>query len=260
MLRGLYVAHTGLRNEQNRMDILTNNLANATTVGFKKEGSTSQAFSDVLAVKIKDASVGLGNVNTIGSNRLGVKIGENYTDYSQGSFRVTNNTYDLALSGDGFFAIEYTNSAGETSTKYTRAGDFTLTRDGFLVNNDGAYVLNENNQRIQLSTLVDTSIDEQGRIFQNDALVTRIQVADFEDYNYLKKSGETFFEPVEGATLKNGSAKVVQGALEMSNIQVVNEMVNLISITRAYETNQKIMQTYDESLGITVGQLGKLQS
>lgn len=259
MLRGLYVAHTGLRNEQNRMDILTNNLANASTVGFKKEGSTSQAFSDVLAVKLKDASVGVGNVQVIGGNHLGVKIGENYTDYSQGSFRITDNTYDLALSGDGFFALEFTDSEGNTTTKYTRAGDFTLTKEGYLVNNDGAYVLDENSQRIQLSTLVDTRIDEEGKIYQNDALVATIQVADFDDYDYLKKYGETFYEPVEGASMKTGNAKVVQGTLEMSNIQVVNEMVNLISITRAYESNQKIMQTYDESLGITVGQLGKLQ-
>ena len=173
---------------------------------------------------------------------------------------MTGNTYDLALSGEGFFALEMTNSQGETSTKYTRAGDFTLNTDGYLVNNDGAYVLDNNNQRIQMDTLVDTRIDEKGNIFQRDSLVATLQIADFENYDYLHKYGETAFEPVEGATLKEGTAKVVQGSLEMSNIQVVNEMVNLISITRAYETNQKIMQTYDESLGITVGQLGKLNS
>ena len=92
MLKGLYTAYTGLINEQNRMDILTNNLANASTVGFKKEGSTSQSFDDILTVKIKDASVGVQNVQRTGINNPGVKIGENYTDYSQGSFRVTGNT------------------------------------------------------------------------------------------------------------------------------------------------------------------------
>ena len=89
-------------NEQNRMDIMTNNLANASTVGYKKEGSTSQSFDDVLTVKIKDQSVGMRNVQRLGVKNPGVKIGENYTDYSQGSFRITGNTYDLALSGDGF--------------------------------------------------------------------------------------------------------------------------------------------------------------
>ena len=83
MLKGLYTAHTGLRNEQNRMDILTNNLANASTVGFKKEGSTSQAFSDMLAYKIKDVQNNMSTSRRIGTNNPGVKIGENYTDYSQ---------------------------------------------------------------------------------------------------------------------------------------------------------------------------------
>ena len=105
MLKGLYVAYTGMINEQNRMDILTNNLANASTVGYKKEGSTSQSFDDILTVKIRDASVGKGIIQPIGRNNPGVKIGENYTDYTQGSFRVTGNTYDLALAGEGFFAI-----------------------------------------------------------------------------------------------------------------------------------------------------------
>lgn len=258
MLRGLYTAHTGLRNEQNRMDIMTNNLANASTVGFKKEGSTSQAFDSVLAYKLKDASVGLGTVQNIGHNNLGVKIGENYTDYTQGSFRITNNTFDLALSGEGFFALEFTNKAGETSTKYTRAGNFTLTSDGYLVNNDGDYVLDENSQRIQLDPLHDADITSDGRISQNGNVVATLQVVDFEDYDYLKRYGETYFEPVEGAQIINSAAEVNSGMLEMANVQVVSEMVNMISITRQYESNQKIMQTYDRSLEIAVNQLGKI--
>ena len=259
MLKGLYTAYTGLINEQNRMDILTNNLANASTGGFKKEGSTSQSFDDILTVKIKDASVGVQNVQRTGINNPGVKIGENYTDYSQGSFRVTGNTYDLALSGDGFFVIEYTNRAGETSTKYTRAGQFTLTREGYLVTQDGDYVLDTQNRRIQLNTLLDSEIDSDGNISQNGTRVAQIQVVDFADYDYLEKYGETYFQPVEGAEIINSDAEVNSGYLEMANVQIVSEMVNLISITRAYESNQKIVQTYDSSLEIAVNQLGRVQ-
>ena len=259
MLKGLYTAYTGLINEQNRMDILTNNLANASTVGFKKEGSTSQSFDDILTVKIKDASVGVQNVQRTGINNPGVKIGENYTDYSQGSFRVTGNTYDLALSGDGFFVIEYTNKAGETSTKYTRAGQFTLTREGYLVTQDGDYVLDTQNRRIQLNTLLDSEIDSDGNISQNGTRVAQIQVVEFADYDYLEKYGETYFQPVEGAEIINSDAEVNSGYLEMANVQIVSEMVNLISITRAYESNQKIVQTYDSSLEIAVNQLGRVQ-
>ena len=104
MLKGLYIAHTGMVNEQKRMDILTNNLANASTVGFKKEGSTSQGFDNVLAYRIKDMEgSGLWNNVNIGIGTPGVKIGENYVDYSQGAFRETGNTFDVAISGSGFF-------------------------------------------------------------------------------------------------------------------------------------------------------------
>lgn len=259
MVKGLYTAYTGMVNEQNRMDIMTNNLANASTVGYKKEGSTSQSFDDVLTVKIKDQSVGMRNVQRIGIKNPGVKIGENYTDYSQGSFRITDNTYDLALSGDGFFAIEFTNKAGETDTKYTRAGQFTLNKDGYLVTEEGDYVLDTQNRRIRLNTLIDSQITDDGTIYQNDRAVARIQVTDFSDYDYLEKYGETYYQPIEGAQTTAANAKVKSGYLEMSNVQVVSEMVNLISITRAYESNQKVVQTIDGTLDVAANQIGKLQ-
>lgn len=258
MVKGLYTAYTGLRNEQNRMDILTNNLANATTIGYKKEGTTSEAFHDVLAYKIKDASVGLSNVQRLGTNNLGVKIGENYTDYTQGSYRVTNNTYDLGLDGDGFFAVEFTNKAGETSTKYTRAGNFTLNREGYLVTQEGDFVLGTNNQRIMLNNLLDSEISETGIISQNGVNVAQLQITDFEDYDYLEKYGENYYQPVEGATTVNSQALVNSGCLEMSNVQIVREMVDMISLTRSYETNQKVMQTNDQTLEVAVTQLGRL--
>lgn len=258
MLKGLYVAYTGMINEQNRMDILTNNLANASTVGYKKEGSTSQSFDSVLALKIRDVSVGENLVQRIGRNNPGVKIGENYTDFTQGSFRVTGNTYDLALAGEGFFAIEFTNKAGETSTMYTRAGQFTLNSEGYLVTDDGDFVLDDQDRRIRLDPLQEAKIGDNGVITQGGRTVATIQVADFEDYNYLEKYGETYYRPVDGAELIDGTAEVKSGYLEMANVQVVSEMVNLISIARAYESNQKIIQTYDQTLENAVTQIGKL--
>lgn len=141
---------------------------------------------------------------------------------------------------------------------YTRAGQFTLNREGFLVTEDGDYVLDTQNRRIQLNTLIDSKIRNDGTISQNGVDVARIQVADFEDYNYLEKYGETYYRPVEGATLIDGDADIKSGYLEMANVQIVSEMVNLISITRAYESSQKIIQTYDSSLEIAVSQLGRL--
>lgn len=258
MLKGLYTAYTGMANEQNRMDVLTNNLANASTIGFKKEGTTSQSFDEVFAYKIKDASEAPNIARRIGGINLGVKIGENYTDYSQGSFRGTENTFDLALGGEGFFAIEFTNKAGETSTKYTRDGSFTLDKEGYLVTEDGDFVLSSTDQKIKVDPLKSAQVDKDGNIIQDNRTVATIQIADFEDYGYLEKYGENLYSAVEGATSKEAETEVRSGYLEMSNVQIVSEMVNMISISRAYETNQKMIQTYDSSLETSVTQIGKL--
>ena len=258
MVKGLYTAYTGMVNEQNRMDIMTNNLANASTVGYKKEGSTSQSFNDVLTVKIKDQSVGMRNVQKIGIKNPGVKIGENYTDYTQGSFRITDNTYDLALAGDGFFAIEFTNKAGDTSVKYTRDGNFTLDQQGNLVTQDGDAVLDTNGRAIKIDPLKETEINSSGQIIQNGSAVATIQVTDFEDYNYLERYGENYFQPIDGAQEKDAAAEVRAGYLETSNISVVSEMVNMITVSRAYESNQKVITTYDGTLDIAANQLGRI--
>ena len=256
MVKGLYTAYTGMINEQHRMDVLTNNLANASTVGYKKEGATSQAFDDVLALKIKDTT-DASMVKPLGGMSMGVKIGENYTDHSQGSLRETGNTYDIALSGSGFFTIEFKNKAGETSTKYTRDGGFTLDKEGYLVTKDGDYVLGTNG-RIKVDPLQTSVIDKLGRIYQDDKLVGTLKITDFEDYNYLEHYGENYYQTVEGAKEKNGQFQTISGYLEMSNIKVVSEMVEMISISRAYETNQKIVQTYDSTLEIAANQIGKI--
>ncbi len=258
MLKGLYTAYTGLRNEQYHMDIMSNNLANSATVGFKKEGSTSQTFDAVFAYKLKDASDAAGNLpRRIGYNNPGVKIGEVYNDFTQGPLQVTDNTYDLALGGDGFFNIEFKNKAGVTSTKYTRAGNFTLTKEGFLVTKDGDYVLGTGG-RIRLDPNTNTTIHKDGSIEQDGRIVSRLRITDFEDYDYLIKYGETYFETVEGYKTKAADVQVFSGYLEASNVQVVSEMVNMINITRAYESNQKIVQTYDSTLEAAVTQLGRL--
>ncbi len=256
MVKGLYTAYTGMINEQHRMDVLTNNLANASTVGFKKEGATSQSFDEVLAYKIKDTT-DPNWARPLGDISLGVKIGENYTDYSQGSIRETGNTFDMAISGSGFFTVQFTNKKGEQSMKYTRDGSFTLNKDGYLVTKDGDFVQGTAG-RIRLDPLQPANIDEAGNIYQNNTRVATLDITDFEDYNYLEHYGENYYQTVEGFEEKAGDYKIISGYLEMANMSVVTEMVNMISVSRAYETNQKMVQTYDTSLEIAANQLGKV--
>lgn len=246
MVRGLYSAYTGLLNQQHMLDTITNNLANSATTGYKKEGSTAKAFDEMFAIKVHDGSEDYID-KRIGKVSLGVKIGENYTDYTQGNLKGTENPYDLAIAGTGFFEISYTNKSDEQSMKYTRDGSFTVTRDGFLVTKDGDFVQGQDGN-IQLSTKVDAVIDEMGHIYQNSTLVDTIKIVDFEDYNYLKKFGENMYDGVDGIKQKEGDFLIQQGYLEASNANVISEMVEMITITRAFEMNQKFVQAADETL------------
>ena len=255
MVRGLYTAYTGMMNQQARLDVITNNLANASTVGYKKEGSTSEAFHSMFTQKVKDGSEGYLN-RRIGQESLGVKIGETYRDYTQGSYKVTGNTYDVALDGDGFFNISFTSKSGETSTRYTRAGSFTVNNAGMLVTDDGDYVLG-NGGRIEIPQGAEVVIDENGNIYADKQYVDTLQITDFEDYNYLEKYGENLYVAIDGATEKTADCRINQGCLEMSNINVISEMVEMITISRAYESNQKVIQTIDSTLekSVTLGNL-----
>ena len=264
MIKGLYTAYTGMVNEQRRLDVLTNNLANADTNGYKKEGTTSQTFADEFAIKIKDTS-NYGISKKLGIISMGVHLGGTYTNYDQGSIKVTDGETDVALAGNGFYAIAFTNKAGETSVKYTRDGAFTVNTQGYLVTKDGDYVLSQAgaqntdpNARIRVNPNASVTIDEAGNIYQNEQLVNRIGVIDFADYNYLSKYGENLYDLVEGGQIIASDAKVRQGCIEGSNVNVVDEMVKMITISRAYQAGQKMINTVDETLEKTANQVGKV--
>ncbi len=247
MVRGLYTAYTGMVNSQKRMDVVSNNLANATTTGYKKEGLTTQSFDEMYALKIKDLTVGHLNEN-IGSLSLGAKIGESYRDWSQGSFVSTDNNYDFALSGKGFFNISFTNKAGETSTMYSRDGSFQMNQEGYLVTKDGDFVLGESGP-IQLPTNIDKlEVQPTGEIYADGVYVDTFVLTDFEDYNYLEAYGENLYHTVDGAAQTDCTATVNQGYTEASNINVVSEMVEMISIAREYESGQKVINAVDDML------------
>lgn len=258
MLRGLYTAWTGMVNEQKRLDVISNNMANADTVGYKEDKVASQAFEQVLGIKIRDGSQAYHN-QAIGRLSLGVKIGEVYTNYDQGSLRETGERFDVALGGSGFFTVHVTDKAGETHTRYTRNGQFMLTKDGLLVDADGNPIQGLGGDITIDPSARSVSISPDGVITADGQVIDTLQIVDFEDYDYLRKYGDTMYEPVAGATTKEAVAEVIQGYTEQSNVQAVSEMVNLIAITRAYETNQRVIRSYDTMLDHAVNQVGRLQ-
>lgn len=266
MVKGLYTAYTGMTNEMKRLDVLTNNLANADTTGYKKEGTTSTPFAEELAIKIKDSSE-YGLHKKLGNIYMGTHLGQVYTDWSEGSIQVTDKSTDLAIGGEGFFAIAFTDKAGNTSMKLSRDGAFTLNANGYLVTSDGDYVLNatgalngEPTQEnyVQIDPTASFSIDQLGYIYQNDQVVGTIGLVDVDDYDYIEKYGENMYNVLEGGNLTAADGTIVQGALETSNVNVVNEMVNMITIQRAYEAGQKVITSIDETLNIAATQVGKV--
>lgn len=257
MVRGLYTAYTGMANEQKRLDIIANNLANAATVGYKKESVTNQSFDEVLSIKIRDESEAY-NDRPIGTMNLGVKLGETYTDYNQGSLRQTDGTYDLALDGKGFFALSVMDRSGNISTKYTRNGSFTMTKDGYVVDKDGNHLLGESGEILIPTDVVNVVISENGEIYGDGNYIDKILVTDFENYDYLTKFGDTMYELVDGAVEIPSTAAIRQGYTEQSNVNVVKEMVDLITITRTYEANQKVIQSIDKTLDLAANSVGKV--
>jgi len=241
-------------NEQKRLDVISNNLANSATVGFKKEGATSQSFKDVLTIKVRDDH----GDSYIGNMNLGVKIGEVYTDYTQGSVRETGNTYDMAIDGNGFFTISYTDANGNTSTRYTRAGEFMITKEGYVVTSEGQHLMGESEWLQVPVDAAEVVIDTDGTVYADGTAVDVVKLTDFENYDYLKKFGETMYQPVQGAVEKEATGSILQGYTEQSNVNVVSEMVNLINITRAYEANQKVVKAMDDLLQIDVSSVGKV--
>lgn len=265
MVKGLYTAHMGMINEMRRLDVLSNNLANAQNTAYKKEGTTSRSFADEMAVKLNDTSE-YGVPKQIGDITFGSHLGQVYTDYSQGSFIVTNNASDLALDGKGFFAIAFTDKQGNTSVKYTRDGSFTVNTQGYLVTKDGDYVLNQAgatngdssaNNYIRIDPNAKFSINALGKIYQNNVNVAQVGVTDFDNYDYLEKYGENLYNLVDGGNHIAASAKVRQSTLEASNVNVVSEMVNMITIQRAYEAGQKVIQSEDSTLEKAVNEVGR---
>ncbi len=258
MVRGLYTAWTGMYNEQKRLDVISNNLANSATAGFKKEGVTSQSFDEHMTIKIRDESEGWKKRH-IGNMSLGVKIGEVYTDYTQSANRETGGTYDMAIDGKGFFTVNVTDTNGETHTRYTRAGQFHITHDGYVVDVNGNHVQSESGD-LQIDT--DTRqvvINEMGYVYEDGVETDRVLIKDFENYDYLKKYAETYYEPVAGYTEIEATGAIRQGFIEQSNVNVVSEMVNMITITRAYEAGQKVIKAMDNTLELAVGSLGRVQ-
>ena len=183
----------------------------------------------------------------IGTLGIGVEINENYTDFSQGSFKLTNTKTDIALGNEGFYVID--TPYGE---RYTRNGNFFIGKEGILETKDGYPVLGENGPiYVENDHFM---VNQDGIILSEDGQeIDRFQVVRFDNERYLEKMGNSFYKANENtgpAHIAEGDERprFVQGYTETSNVNVVNEMVQMIEVNRAYEANQKSIQSEDSML------------
>ncbi len=251
MIRGWYIGASGMNAQQNRLDAISNNLANVDTTGYKKDVAVSKSFSELLLRRTKadgvysNASGSYDAAPIVGKVGLGVETNELYTSFSQGSFKSTDTNTDMALGGEGFFAVQ--TPMGE---RYTRNGNFILGKEGILLTKEGYPVLGENGP-----IHVDDDkffVNQDGMVYnkQDSSAVDRIKIVRFDNERYLKKTGSSLWNTNEiagDAYIAEGDErpKVLQSYTETSNVNVVNEMVQMIEVNRAYEANQKSVQTED---------------
>ncbi len=252
MLRGLYTAATGMTVQRNKMDVLTNNIVNASTTGYKKDTLISSSFAEVLIERINDPYV-ISTSEEVGPYSFGTHIDEIYTDYSPGNIESTGTQTDLAISGDGFFTVETPD--GE---RYTRSGNFTVNQQGYLVTCGGYYVLGENGPISVGSGAF--AVDGEGNITIDGEARGALRIVQFEETANLRKQGENLYYTLNGETPTDAvSCQVMQGQLESSNVDIADEMTDMIMVYRTYEANQKILTMTDETLGLAVNDLGSLR-
>lgn len=255
MIRGLYTSATGMLVQQNRLDVISNNLANADNNGYKRDGVVSTSFSDALTKKLNDETQIEGKklAPSIGNMSLGAYVQNVYTDFSQANLKQTDAPFDLALESDGYFIINVTNKNGDIAEKYTRDGSFTLGVDGSLMTSEGNYVQGTNGNIILPTG--DTIINEAGEIYVNGEYIDKLKLVAFEDNNELRKDADNLLVTTENAVKKDYVGKTVQGFVEGSNVDSIQEMVNMITVMRNYEANQKLVQIHDQTLGKAVNDI-----
>lgn len=274
MLRGFYTAASGMMAQQRRVEMLTNNIANANTPGYKADQAALRAFPELLLSRLDETTVPTKEAPrsfpfsaAVGSINTGVYTQELIPNFRQGDIKETGRPTDIALingtlpdaTGTLFFVVQNENG----DIRYTRNGNFTMNPQGFLTTSDGWYVLDENGRRIELPS-EDFTVNADGTIIANNNRIARINIAFAANPNMLVKEGNGLFRSNTGvlpSALNNPNITYTlkQGFVERSNVDLNRAMTEMLSAYRAFEANQKIVQAYDKSMDKAVNEVGRLK-
>ncbi len=231
--------------QERRIEALTNNLANTNTKAFKRD----RVFFESLSPISRD--IKRGDKTSIQATPTFSIFSQVKTDFSQGAMRVTDEPLDIAVDGDGFFAVQT-----PQGVRYTRNGNFTLDAQGQIVTQNGFAVLGDGGAIILPPGKV--NITNNGKVFVDKEEVATLSTFEFADRGTLKKVGDSLFEAVEGTATPSTEIRVRQGMLEQSNVNPVEDMVAMIGAMRSYEWSQKAIHTVSEIAGKSANEVGRL--
>lgn len=235
MERGLYIAASGMLAELVRQDQIANDLANASTPGYKADRSAQQAFAELI---LGDRSA---PGRTIGSLGLGAEIAETRTTLAQGALNETGETLDVALAGPGFLSVQTADGV-----RYTRGGQLALDPQGRLTTVDGLLLLGANGQPITAGTREGLSIGQDGTVRRDANVVGRLAVSYLDG---ARKQGNSLFTGQPRAAGANDAPTTVnQGFIEASGVNPARAMVEMIASLRAFESAQRVIRGIDETL------------
>lgn len=278
MFKGFYTAASGMLSQQRKTEMLSNNLANANTPGFKADQPSMRAFPEMLLQRLDQQKIpsenglNLQRNTVIGSINTGVYMQEAIPAFIQGDLRETELHTDVALvdinipankengaKGTVLFTVQ--NPNGEV--RYTRNGNFTVDGEGFLTTASGLYVLNDRGGRIQLSSDQFT-INSKGVLTGENGETARLGIGFAENPQRLIKEGDGLYRTEDGNKLPNAynangvQFMLKQGFLERSNVDVAKTMTDMLTAYRAFEANQKVLQAYDRSMEKAVNDIGRI--
>jgi flagellar basal-body rod protein FlgG len=248
MIRSFYTATSGAITENKSLNVISGNIANVQTSGYKRDIPLSEDFAEKLLTRLAMADTG-----TVGEAVFGRTLSETYTDHSQGAFQETERTLDFALRGDGYFAVE---NEDDGEINWTRSGECYLDDAGYLRHVRGGYMLDDGENRIQL-TGADFTVESRGYIIQNDEEVGRLGVYMTEDLEALQKTGVGFFTQPEDDYLLD-AMEVMQGVLERSNTNMTQEMAAALVSARDFQTYSQVMKMIDTLTQQTVTEIARM--
>lgn len=275
MLRGIYTSASGMIVQMEKEDVISNNLANVDTAGYKKDQTIIKEFPGFELFRKDDERVITGSdieskLTPVGRLGTGAIVRDVFTNFEQGVILQTGNHNDFAISGEGFFAVETPNGA-----KLTRNGSFYIDSNSYLVDGKGNRVLavSEENRAGYIKVTGEFAVNKSGeisgaeiensnRVYNNLTIQGNngfaLATFNVEDKNQLIKEGDNYYSLAgEAKAVTTENSTLVQGSVEKGNVSVIKEMVEMIQCSRSYETNQKVLTSQDETLNKIVTEVGK---